>query len=381
MIPPPFRCQSCAAGALHEIPGFAALPRVTSDSKPFRAGGRLFVCTQCALVQKAADPKWLAEIGEIYRDYEMYHQSESHDQPVFDPASGRPSGRCEVLSRRLRASGLLPESGTLLDVGAGAGAMLTAFSAARPGWTLHGLDLDDRRRAMLEAIPRFERLHTVPPERLDRRFDLVTLIHSLEHFTEPLDMLRRLRERLEPQGALFVEVNDVDRMPFDLVVADHLCHFTPATLAGMTTRAGLQPALLAEDWVRKELSLLARPLAGAAAPQPDPSEAIARLQAEVAWLRRMLDAAREAARAGRFGIFGTSIAATWLACALGDAVDFFVDEDEARQGREHLGRPILAPAQAAPGSTVYLAFVREAADAILRRLGGLPLRFAVPDPA
>ena len=95
------RCAACGADSLHEFPGFRKLPRVTSDSKPFREGGRLFVCNRCGLAQKIADAAWLAEIGEIYRDYEMYHQSAANDQAVFDPVSGRPRGRCEVLAQHL----------------------------------------------------------------------------------------------------------------------------------------------------------------------------------------------------------------------------------------------------------------------------------------
>src|SRR5690349_4514475 len=119
-------CQACGNDSLHEMSGFSRLPRVTSDSKPYKPGGRLFVCGDCGLVQKIVDAAWLGEIGEIYRDYDMYHQSAANDQAVFDPVSGRPSGRCEVLASRLLESGALARSGRLLDVGAGSGAMLGA---------------------------------------------------------------------------------------------------------------------------------------------------------------------------------------------------------------------------------------------------------------
>jgi len=331
------------------------------------------------MVQKIADADWLREIDEIYRGYEMYHQSASNDQAVFDPVSGRPSGRCEVLARHLLDSGALPRSGTLLDVGAGSGAMLGAFSSAADDWKLFGLDLDDRKERALRAIPRFEMLFTAPPEQLSQKFDLVTLIHSLEHFTDPLAMLSKLRERITPNGRLFIEVNDVDRTPFDLVVADHLCHFTPRSLAYLAARAGLRVETVSMDWVNKEISLLAVP-----DPQPpepahdDPREMISRIEGDVTWLRNMLGHARKFAGSGRFGIFGTSVAATWLASGLGDAVEFFVDEDPAREGRSHLDRPIFKPEQVPPGAVVYLAFVREVSSAISRRLADLPVKFAVP---
>lgn len=335
------------------------------------------------MVQKLPEAQWLAEIGEIYRDYEMYHQSAANDQAVFDPVSGRPMGRCEVLSKRLREPGVLPASGSLLDVGAGSGAMLAAFSAASPGWRLFGLDLDTRKEPALKAIPQFERLFTVPPEQVSQRFDLITLIHSLEHFPDPVAMLRSLRGLIAPGGRLFVQVNNAGRTPFDLVVADHLCHFTPQSLAFLVARSGLGVDGGARtDWVNKELSLLAADAPQVASPQcEDAAAATARVRRDVAWLEGMLGHARKAstqAGPGRFGMFGTSVAATWLASGLGESIDFYVDEDPARRGRSHLGRPILAPDQVAVGATVYLAFIGDIAERIARRLGHLALDFAAP---
>jgi SAM-dependent methyltransferase len=375
-------CQACAEGRLLEISGFSQLPRVTSDSKPFPSGGRLAVCQACGMVQKLPDAQWLAEIGEIYRDYEMYHQSAANDQAVFDPVSGRPMGRCEVLAQRLLEPGLLPASGSLLDVGAGSGAMLAAFAAASPGWRLFGLDLDNRKEAALKSIPRFERLFTTAPEQVSQQFELVTLIHSLEHFPDPVAMLRSLHGLIARGGRLFVQVNNAERTPFDLVVADHLCHFTPRSLACLVARSGLGADGVRTDWVNKELSLLAAAAPQAASPQcENAAAATARTRRDVGWLSGMLDHARaKSARAGRgrFGMFGTSVAATWLASGLGEAIDFFVDEDPARRGRSHLGRPILAPDQVAAGATVYLAFIGDIAERIAQRLGHLALDFAAP---
>ncbi len=377
-LPSSFNCQACGTTNAIEIDGFKHLPRVTSDSKPFRAGGRLFVCNECGLVQKFADARWLEEIGEIYRDYEMYHQSASNDQAVFDPASGRPRGRCEVLAQRLLESGAIPCNGALLDVGAGSGAMLGAFSAACKDWKLFGLDLDDRKEKSLRAIPRFEQLYTVTAENLPRSFDLITLIHSLEHFTDPLLMLRTLRKKIAPGGQLFIEVNNAGKTPFDLVVADHLSHFTPPSLAHMMQRADFLVISTQTEWVNKEISLLATPSQHQQEMSRDePRLAVARTKNDVEWLNQLLQHARDSVSA-TFGIFGTSVAATWLASGLGDAVEFFVDEDPARVGRTHMGKPILKPHEIPANATVYLAFLPVVSAAITKRLSRLPVTFAAP---
>jgi SAM-dependent methyltransferase len=337
------------------------------------------VCERCATTQKVADAAWLGEIAEIYRDYEMYHQSSAVDQPVFDPATGRPRGRCEVLAQRLHDSGALSESGSLLDVGAGSGAILAAFSAARAGWRLFRLDLDERKAPALNAIPRFEKLFTVAPERIPLQFELISLVHSLEHFADPLPMLESLRERLAPGGRIFIEVNDAGQMPFDLVVADHMSHFTPATLPRLLARAGLEVDALHLDWVNKEISLLAAPHSNPSLPLPaDPSSGVEHVASDVAWLNALIEHARRSASGERFGIFGTSVAATWLAAGLGETVQFFVDEDPARRGRTHLGRRIFAPDEVAADAVVYLAFPPAVSRAIGERLRHLPVRFIAP---
>jgi SAM-dependent methyltransferase len=383
MSPAQFGCQCCGRQNLHEITGFSALPRVTSDCKPFRPGGRLFACEACGAIQKIPDSSWLRETDEIYRDYQIFHQSSAIDQAVFDPASGHSRERCAILAQRLQESGLLPGSGTLLDVGAGSGAMLAAFSARCQGWRLFGLDLDDRKQHALKTIPRFERLYTTPPEQLTGNFDLVTLVHSLEHFPNPGAILRTLSGKLTTDGRLFVQVPNIEKSPFDLVVADHLCHLSPQSLSLMLPRFGFRIDRITTDWVGKEISLLGSAAAqnGGVPVETGARDSIREVERTVVWLKRFLDHAREVAIGGRFGIFGTSISATWLAAGLEEAVEFFVDEDPAREGRTHLGRPILKPAEAPADALVYLAFADEVADAISRRLQMLPATFIPPPMA
>lgn len=78
------------------------------------------------------------------------------------------------------------------------------------------------------------------------------------------------------------------------------------------------------------------------------------------------------------GLFGTSIAGTWLATEAEDAVAFFVDEDMSRRGRPHLGKPVYAPTEAPSGSQVFLGLPPELAAAIRKRLANLDLNLIMP---
>jgi 2-polyprenyl-3-methyl-5-hydroxy-6-metoxy-1,4-benzoquinol methylase len=363
-------CKVCAGTELEEVREFRSLPRVTSDCIVFRSGGRLLVCRECGAAQSPADQQWFSEIREIYRDYEAYHQSGGIEQYVVDPSTGELRRRSEVLVDRILSLPGMPGSGKVLDVGCGTGATLRSF-AERGGWRLHGQEMDDRNLHFLTALRGFETLHTCEPASLPGQFDLVTMVHSLEHFPEPAETLRGLKSKIGPGGRLFIEVPNAQANPFDLVIADHMLHFAPSTLSDLITRAGFKVDCLSTTWVTKELSLTAQS-AAPEAPQvrPGGSRATAdHVRASVEWLLRFVDTSREAAgTAAPFGLFGTSIAATWLCGVLGDAVTFFVEEDPNRVGRSYLGREVISPADVKPGAIVYLALVPHVAAQVARRL-------------
>jgi len=372
-----FRCQVCGRAALGEIEEFRALPRITSDCKPFPAGGRLAECAECGATQKLPTPEWLAEIGRIYAAYTPYHQAEGVEQIVLDSESGELRRRSEVIVSRLKAARVLGESGRALDVGCGSGATLKVLSREAPRWRLFGNELDDRNHDHLTAIPGFERLYACPPSGIDGSFDLVTSIHSLEHFPAPYSVLEQIRPRLAPEGRLFVQLYNSAQNPFDLVIADHLMHFTPRTLARIVGRAGYDVLAVETGWVAKELSLLAGSGPGSADVDRYP-EMRGRI-ATVRWLSALISQASELARGRRtLGVFGTSIAATWLAGALPGRVAFFVDEDPLRQNREHMGARVLAPRDVPAGAPVLLALVPQVAANVRKRLAPLGIEFVSP---
>jgi hypothetical protein len=95
------------------------------------------------------------------------------------------------------------------------------------------------------------------------------------------------------------------------------------------------------------------------------------VRAGLVWLVEVRAAARAARRSaprGLFGLFGSSIAATWLAQELDGAVDFFVDEDPNRNGASFMDRPIVAPEDVTAGAHVFIGVGGGMAQSIADRL-------------
>jgi SAM-dependent methyltransferase len=366
--------------ALREVEKYRAFPRVTSDSKPWPPGGSLSICDDCGGLQKVADPKWLGEIEQIYAHYEIYHQSEGAEQPVFEIGNSVGIPRSRKLIKHLLDSLELRQSGQLLDFGCGTGVALRNFAELLPEWRLFGAELSERSLPALRGIPGFEKLYTCPTAEIPERFDLITLIHSLEHVLQPVATLADLRGRIDEDGYAFVEVPDCNRTPYDLVIADHLTHFTLSTLRFAAERAGYRTDMITDALLTKELSWLGRPSTQTTPTmRPDPQLAKGLVFHHLEWLSdQILDAKRVAADSHRFGIFGTSISATWLHGTLPGAASFFVDEDPGRINRTHMGLPILAPDQVPADAHVFIPLIPAAAESVASRLAGLQARFHVP---
>lgn len=372
------RCHICAAESLELVPGYEDLCRVTSDCKPWQRGGRLAVCSRCGTVQKPIDDAWRSETEKIYGDYSIYHQSEGVEQAVFD-ASGQSAVRSRRLLESLGAHVKMPEVGRLLDLGCGNGAMLRAFSDFAPRWSLAGSELNDKTRAAVERIKGVEALYVGEPDKVPGNFDMITMSHMLEHIANPAEYLSALHRKLKPNGLLVIQVPNYQQNPFDLLVADHASHFSPRTGANLIRAAGYAPIAVATDWVPKELTIVAASVSKAA--EEIPSDHEPELEATnktVDWLKQAVISAQECARSGIFGLFGTSIAATWLFAELGDRVSFFVDEDPSRIGHNFMGRPVFAARDVAPQTKVFIALPKRLADSVYDRIKREDVYFTTP---
>ncbi len=369
---PSCACIVCGERALEEFVEFGDLSRVTSDCKPFVPGGRLAVCNNCGAVQKPTDAHWTQEIEGIYQNYAAYFQSDGVEQAVFDQGSGTQSLRSVTIIERLKDLVPLAKDGSVLDIGSGSGVLLSAFSKVFQDWALYGQDLSTINEPDLKRIAGFEELFTCPLAELPRSFDLITMIHSLEHFADPHEALESIKPALGQSGRLMIQVPNAEVTPFDLLVADHASHFTKRDLTHLLARAGYETTIVTDAWVAKELSVVAAPATQVSVqtvPDSDVAKTKERVAAQLAWLRSVVLSVSEAARSGRkLGVFGTSVAAMWLVGQFGDAVSFFVDEDKNRQDTDLLGRPVYHPDHVPADTVVFVALIPEIASKVAERL-------------
>ena len=208
---------------------------------------------------------------EVLKAYyaEKYYQNAEGSYEVLYSDAEKSYFRNKVAQKLLAATKhiTLPKgrAPTFLDVGAGEGWSLAYFHDL--GWECVGLDFssygcasqNSQVREHLIAGDIYDSLASLIDSR--RRFDLVMLDNVLEHVLDPLGLLVKLRELLEPQGVLVVDVpNDFSVLQehllakgyidnrFWIVAPDHISYFGPESLAALVRAAGWKVQTMMTDF-------------------------------------------------------------------------------------------------------------------------------------
>ena len=379
-------CHVCGAKKLNLLTNYSSLLRVASDCVPWRSGGRLGICAACNCVQNPVDSHWQNETTEIYSRYQIYRQSAGSEQGVFSDGI-KLVPRSAKIFPHITSFMDLEKTGRLLDIGCANGELLRYFSTLAPHWKMVGFEIDDKRREEVESIPGVEAFASGSLNKLTQPFDIITLMHVLEHLANPILWLDELHRLLTPNGLVLIQVPDPKLNPYNLLVADHCSHFTMQDLINIAQQAGYQVLARSDQWVTREFSILIKPLASGQAKRQtrepkaalNPSEEVpAYPEKSLRWLHEVVDLVKTISKDKPRGIWGTAIAATWAYSIMNSEVDFFVDEDIHRIGQQHLGRPIYSPNSAPQDSHIFIALTPEIAKNIFNRWSHLNVSFYLP---
>jgi 2-polyprenyl-3-methyl-5-hydroxy-6-metoxy-1,4-benzoquinol methylase len=140
-------------------------------------------------------------------------------------------------------------SGRLLDIGCGLGHLVA--EARQMGYDAVGVDPSEqaiaeaRRRSGPDSAICGTYSESLFPS---GHFDLITLVHVIDHVVTPIEMLRAMHGHLRPGGHAFIATHNIGSLLAKLTgkgfiawSVQHISYYTPATLAGSARAAGLEP--------------------------------------------------------------------------------------------------------------------------------------------
>ena len=126
-----------------------------------------------------------------------------------------------------------------LDIGCSAGALLKEVKKQHPGTWSIGVDVDPvytQYAEGLKIVPSID--YALGP------FDLITLIHTLEHISNPVPFMEKIASKLSPGGILIVEVPNRRAYLCAYSAPEHLIAYEPHSLKFLLNKVGLNVGLI-----------------------------------------------------------------------------------------------------------------------------------------
>ena len=179
---------------------------VSSDCKPLYLEKESFRVTKRVSSKPIWTKPYFDEIGSVYSNYEIYKQSKGKEQATYSPLSGFGEARSSRIVNRLAEKFRLPSKGKALDYGCGNGGFLKVLSNQMEGWDLYGSEYDDKDEDQVRAIPGVRDFFVMQEPGGEEKFDLISLVHALEHIPNPHDFVLRIKEILKPDGLLLIQL-------------------------------------------------------------------------------------------------------------------------------------------------------------------------------
>jgi 2-polyprenyl-3-methyl-5-hydroxy-6-metoxy-1,4-benzoquinol methylase len=205
-------------------------------------------CNRCGMMY--ANPRAGADIARIQSD---------PDDPNWDIAKEFPHYVDKQLLQVRDYTGtkaflnkLYPQRGRIVEVGSSLGFLLDSFR--KDGWDVFGVEPD---RNMARYANEHQGIPTVASALedagiADESFDVVLMMHVIEHVPDPLQILTEIRRILKPGGYLVMETPRYDTLMFRLLgrrerslrCDGHVWFFTTESLRNTYERAGLETVRL-----------------------------------------------------------------------------------------------------------------------------------------
>lgn len=342
------RCRLCKSPLDAQLVDLPA-PGITSLSTPITLPTQLYLCKGCGHAQSPNLP----DLATFYdTEYRISLQSDAFDQ-LYETGPEGPVYRTGHQARLVAALDL-PQGARVLDYGAGKASTLSELMALRPDLDPHVFDVSEDYVAHWEVfVPaRAQATYSIPKD-WHGCMDVVMAHFALEHVADPVGVLQDMARTLRPGGLAVFLVPDSIGNPGDLLVVDHLNHFTRSSLLRLLAEAGLGVSDIRTDAFRGAFLVCAR--AGAKPIFPDPkgiARDVAELRLRVDELGQVLD---WIARCDctlpvdePLAVYGAGFYGTMLCARLTRPVACFLDMNPHLQGTTHMGLQVYAPADCPP---------------------------------
>jgi SAM-dependent methyltransferase len=199
-------------------------------------GGKIYTCTFCGIGFVHPLPS-NESLGNYYND--EYHITLEKYLPAYRKrANQKFSNLCKLIERKIKP-------GTLLEIGSSYGLFMDA--ARSRGWKVAGIELDAHACRLCKEILDLDVYCGTPKQfSTEKKFDLICLLHTIEHDPDCFATLKRIKDLLAENGLLVLTLPNFESLAsrFNgphwewMIPPAHLFYFNPSTIMQVLSGLG-----------------------------------------------------------------------------------------------------------------------------------------------
>lgn len=344
-------CNLCGKPLADKIYESGSARSLTSLCTVYDGQTQVYFCHGCGHVQSVE----IDNIDKYYdSDYDILVESEEEDQ-IYEVVNGANVYRTEHQVKTLLDKVDLSLGAKILDYGCAKSSTMRALIGRNPGIQAHLFDVSDRYIPFWKKFLSEDRWATyVMPPAWDGQFDVVTSFFSLEHMARPQDALRQISRVLRTGGTFYGVIPNVFTNTADMIVVDHVNHFTSVSLNCLLRNNGFDVVEIDDRSHRGALIFKARkearhPVAEAV---PAPSEVqnvfdeatkVARFWKDIGVKVRSFE--RSIQNVERLAVYGAGFYGAFISSCLQHPkrIACVIDQNSFLQGRKVNGVNIVPP--------------------------------------
>ena len=342
-------CNICATGL--DNPVYESETSLTSLCDFFPQPTRVRNCGNCGHLQTDE----IENAAAFYdTEYAILTESEEEDQ-LYEVRNGkkfyRTDHQIDVLQNKLE----LDANTKILDYGCAKSSMMRALQKGLPALSPFLYDVSDRYLPFWEkfAEPSNWAVYGIPSS-WDGHFDVVTSFFSLEHITRPAEVVDQIMRLLTSGGVFYGIVPNVLTNSADLIVIDHVNHFTRSSLDCLLVSAGLEVQEIDAEVHRGAFVFVAkRPIQSTGATWAANKKEVTETSRALRGLAkfwssaaaRLREAEQNTAGDGELAVYGAGFYGAFIkSCLLRpERIRCFIDRNPFLQSGDLGGVPILPP--------------------------------------
>ena len=320
-----------------------------SNATPVPGSTFVNLCGVCAHAQTRP----LMDLGKYYSSAYQFRMRSEDEDDLYDRVDGkniyRSGHQATVAEMKIDFS----QPMNVIDYGCGKAMSLKSLAERHPNIRPFTFDVSDSYRKSWNAfVPSDQQASFSVPDGWLGRMDVVLSFFALEHVEDPHGFVTELRSLLKPNGQLFVVIPNMINNISDLLVVDHVSHFSAPSLTNLLESEGFVDVTIDLEAFRGAFVVRAvKATSRKSAPTARASDKEIAVVRDVAnFWQNAIERIREAESRqtdGQIAIYGSGIYGQFIASILTDRkkVACFLDQNPFRQGLSYMDIPVVAPAE------------------------------------